>query len=91
MRGAIRRRLAGVSHGALVVIVLLVAAIVFGIPTALLFGAGDAIFGSPREGLKTFFATLGLCVVWFLVSFAWDMHKQSKRERERGRRRPRGR
>lgn len=64
-------------------IAVIAAVVVIGFPTALLFGAGDLIFDSPREGVITFFGTLVLVAVILAVGFVWEQIK-GKSPRRRG-------
>lgn len=58
--------------------------VLIGLPTALLFGAGDFFFDSPREGILTFFGTLALIAIILTAGFAWEQLK-GKFLRHRGR------
>lgn len=53
-----------------------------GLPTALLFGLGDLIFDGPKEGVISFFGTLGFIAVLLAIGFVWE---QVKERRNRGR------
>lgn len=77
-RKARRKRLSGKVLGWVVLIGI---ALLVGVPLALLAGAGDAIFDSPQEGLKTFFGTIAIAAILFLGGLAWDALKDRWKER----------
>jgi hypothetical protein len=69
------RRLSGKVVGWLAVLVVV---LVIGVPTALLLGAGDAVFESPREGIATFFGTLVLVAVLLILSYLRERHRDRR-------------
>ncbi|GAA1485329.1 hypothetical protein GCM10009625_21330 [Brachybacterium fresconis] len=75
------RRTSGKFTGWIAVVAVVV---IIGVPTALLFGAGDAVFDSPTDGIITFFGTLVGIAVLLAVGYLWE---QAKEHRSRNRRR----
>lgn len=75
------RRASGRFIGWIAVVAVVV---IIGFPTALLFGAGDAVFDSPTDGIITFFGTLVGIAVLLAVGYLWE---QAKERRARNRRR----
>lgn len=78
-QGSVQRRSAGKIFGWLAAVLVVLA---IGVPTALLFGAGDAIFESPKEGIITFFGTLVFVVVLLVVGYLWEQYKERRAKQQ---------
>lgn len=72
----------GRFRGRVIAWVAVIAAVVLiGLPTALLFGLGDALADGPRKGLVTFVGTIVLVGILLAISFAWEQLKERRRSR----------
>ncbi|MGO1320623.1 MAG: hypothetical protein ACTII7_06175 [Galactobacter sp.] len=70
------------SRKTLAWLLVIAAIIVIGIPTAIAFGAADAIFESPGQGVITFFIVLGIGVLFLVVEFGYELLREKKKRGE---------
>ncbi|WP_058235472.1 hypothetical protein [Devriesea agamarum] len=74
------KKLSGIRGKVLAWLLIIGIALLVAIPSAILFGAADFIFGTPEKGLITFFGSLGLAALLFLWSFGWDYLRDKWKE-----------